>query len=384
MSRKETVQISCPNCGRQFQKDVWTLINVDTEPYLKTALVTGLLNLTRCPKCNYEYFLALPLVYHEASTKRVWCYIPAEMGKPSERELLAVSMVEELRQDLNTMLRKLGKDLTITQTETAFSYLQSPRIFDAMDEMVEEIRQVENSDSIAQKGDATAQLLIALESLQNVDSDEKFVAALEAHSIFSSPETPAHLRGLSELAKAHGDDEKAEYFNSLAEVLERAMGIDAEADELLEAIAAIAEVSSEEELDAVFLAHPILSKSESIGRLRYAAAEIDDENTAQFYSDVADMLEERQFSESPPGLEEALQAFVEADSPEEHIALIKSYPILHSPEAIAHLRHRAEMAHQAEEEDVADFFENLVEMMERVRNVEMDENARGGFLPSTS
>ena len=230
MSRKETVQISCPNCGHQFQKDVWTLIDVDTEPYLKTALVTGLLNLTRCRKCNYEYFLALPLVYHEASTKRVWCYIPGEMGKPSERELLAVSMVEELRQDLNAMLRKLGRDLTTIQTETVFSYLQSPRIFDDMNEIVEELRQLENSDSIGDKGDATAQLLAALESLQNVDSDEKFVAALEAHSIFSSPETPAHLRGLSELTRTYGDDEKAEYFNNLAEMLEVAMGIDTDAD----------------------------------------------------------------------------------------------------------------------------------------------------------
>jgi 2-oxo-4-hydroxy-4-carboxy--5-ureidoimidazoline (OHCU) decarboxylase len=377
MSRKETVQISCPNCGYSFQKDVWKLINVDTEPYLKTALVTGLLNLTRCPKCNHEYFLALPLVYHEARTKRVWCYIPAEMGKPSERQLLAVSMVEELRQDLNAMLRKFGEDLTTTQTETVLSYLQSPRIFAEIDDMVKEIRPVENTASISAEDDATAQLLIALESLQKVDSDETFVAALEAHSIFSSPATPAHLRGLSELAESHGDSEKAEYFSSLAEMLERARGIDAEADELHNAIAALAETSSEAELDAVFLAHPILARSESIEQLRHAAAGIDDENTAQLYSDVADMLEERQISESPPGFDEALQAFVEADSPEEHLALIKSYPILYSPEAIAHLRQRAEMAYQAEEEDAAELFEKLAEMMERLRNVEIDEDAAG-------
>ena len=387
MSRTETIQISCPNCGHRFQQGVWTLINVDIEPYLKTALVTGLLNLTRCPKCSYECFVALPLVYHEARIQRVWCYIPGEMGNPAERETLALSMVEELRRELNATLRTLGQDLTPMQTETAFSYLESPRIFDDINEMVEELQKVEHPSSedgftnvnhVGEEGDATphtqgatAQLLAALEALQDVDSDEEFTAVLEAHSIFASPDTPAHLRGLSELAQAHGDDEKAVYFNNLAEMLERATGRNADTDALIDALAAIADVNSEEELDAVFLAHPILSELESIEQLRQAAVETDDENTAQFYSDVADMLEERQIGKLPPNLDEALQAFIEADSPEEHMAVITLHPVLHSPEAIAHFRQRAAMAYQAEE-DAAEFWDNLAEMMEHIRQVEME------------
>jgi 2-oxo-4-hydroxy-4-carboxy--5-ureidoimidazoline (OHCU) decarboxylase/DNA-directed RNA polymerase subunit RPC12/RpoP len=405
MSRKETIQISCPNCGHRFQYDVWTFINADTEPYLKTALVTGLLNFTRCPKCSYEYFLALPLVYHEARAQRLWCHIPVEMGNAAERETLALSMVEASRLELNATLQTLGQALTPMQTEPFFSYLESPRIFDDINEMIEELRQVEHlrrspnpnnrdfgPDSedgfnnpptpfgkgdvnhVGDKSDATAQLLEALEALQNVDTDKKFLAVLEAHSIFASPGTPAHLRGLSELAQARGEDEKAEYFNNLAGMLEQATGHHANADALIDALAAIAGVNSTEEWDAVFLAHPILSKPESIGQLRHAAVEVDDENTAQFYNDVADMLEERQNTELPPNLNEALQAFVEADSNEEHIAVITLHPVLHSPEAIAYFRRRAAMAYQAEEEGVAEFWENLAEMMERIRRVEMDED----------
>ncbi|MBM3240247.1 hypothetical protein FJZ31_28525 [Candidatus Poribacteria bacterium] len=437
MSRKENSQISCPNCGHCFQYDVWTFINADTEPYLKTALVTGLLNFTRCPRCSYEYVLALPLVYHEVRAQRLWCYLPAEMGNAAERETLALSMVEASRLELNAIpalersegLRTLGQALTPMQTETFFSYLESPRIFADIKEMIAELRQVEHPDSedvppfskghplfltgaegftnvttprppfgkgdVGDKSDATAQLLEALEALQNVDTDKKFVAVLEAHSIFASPGTPAHLRGLSELAQARGDDEKAEYFNNLAGILEQATGHDANADALIDALAAIAGVNSEAEWDAVFLAHPILSRPESIGQLRHAAAEVDDENTAQFYNDVADMLEERQNAALPPNLnvcalysselllervltstrhKEALQAFVEADSNEERIAVITLHPVLHSPEAIAYFRQRAAMAYQAEEEGVAEFWENLVEMMERIRRVEMDED----------
>ena len=373
MSRKSTIQISCPNCGHRFQYDVWTFINADSEPYLKTALVTGLLNLTRCPKCSYEYFLALPLVYHEARTQRLWCYIPVEMGNAAGRETLALSMVEESRLELNVTLRKLGQALTPMQTETFFSYLESPRIFDDINEMIGELRRVEHPCSIEDADDATAQLLAALEALQNVDSDEKFAAVLEAHSIFASPGTPAHLHGLSEVAQARGDDEKAEYFNNLAEMLEQATGHNANADALIDALAAIAEVNSEEELDAVFLAHPILSKPESIGQLRHAAINVDDENTAQFYNDIADMLEERQIAELPPNFNEALQAFVEAGSNEERIAVITLNPILHSPEAIAHFRQQAAMAYRTREEGIAEFWENLAEMMERIRGVEMDE-----------
>jgi DNA-directed RNA polymerase subunit RPC12/RpoP len=428
MSRKKTIQISCPNCGHRFQYDVWTFINADTEPYLKTALVTGLLNFTRCPKCSYEYFLALPLVYHEVRAQRLWCYIPEEMGNAAERETLALSMVEESRLELNAKpalersegLRTLGQALTPMQTETFFSYLESPRIFDDINEMIEELRQVEhlrrspNPDNrdfgpdsedvppfskehppflkeaggftnvttplppfgkgdVGDKSDTTAQLLAALEALQNVDSDEKFVAVLEAHSIFASPGTPAHLRGLSELAQSRGDDEKAEYFNNLAGILEQATGHNANADALINALAAIAGINSEEEWDAVFLAHPILSRPESIGQLRHAAAEVDDENTAQFYNDVADMLEERQSAKLPPNLNEALQAFGEADSNEERLAVITLHPVLHSPEAIAYFQQRAAMAHQSGEEYVAEFWENLAGMMERIRRDEMDE-----------
>ncbi|MBC8229265.1 hypothetical protein H8E77_06945 [bacterium] len=375
MSRKETTKISCPNCGHHFQRDVWTLINVDTEPYLKTALVTGLLNLTRCPKCNYEYFLALPLVYHETKTRRVWCYIPEEMGNIAEREALALSMVSEFRQELNLMLRTLNRDVTPMQMEIALTYLESPRIFDEINEMVEELQQVEHPDSAGNEDDATAQLLAALEALQDVDSDKKFAAVLKAHSIFASSETPTHLRGLSELAQAYGDDEKAEYFNNLAGILESATGREADADALIEALAAIAEVSPEEDLDPVFLAHSILSKPESIERLRQAAVETDDENTAQFYCNVADMLEERQIAQLPPGLDEALQTFAEADSTEEHLAVITLHPVLHSPEAINYFQQQAAMAAQAEEKDVVEFWENLTEIMERIRSTEIGEDA---------
>jgi hypothetical protein len=308
-------------------------------------------------------------------------------------------------------LRISGQALTPMQTETPFSYIEPPRIFDDINEMIEELKQVEHPGSIEDGDDETAQLLAALEALQAVDSDEKFVTVLEAHSIFASPGTPTHLRGLSELAQSRGDDEKAEYFNNLAEILEQATdplltldpsvpsrcfagsrqdsragfvkgkGHNADSDTLIKALAAIAGVNSEEELDAVFLAHPILSRPESIGQLRHAAAEVDDENrkpkasvnevnTAQFYNDVADMLEERQIAELPPNLNEALQAFVEADSNEERIAAITLHPVLHSPEAIAYFRQRAAMAYQTEEESVAEFWENLAEMMERIRRAE--------------
>ena len=359
MSHKETIHILCPNCSQQFRADVWTIISVDIEPYLKTALVTRRLNFARCPECSDEGFVSLPLAYHEAGAKRMWCYVPEEMGSLAEREELVQSMVKELRRELSSML---GRDLTSPQTEEQTEYLRTPRMFDDLNEMVEELRQDEN--------DATMQLLEALEALQNVDSDRKLAAVLEEHLIFTGSGTSAHLRGLAELAQARGDGDEAEYFNNLAEMLERATGRRADADALLNALAAIAESSSDEQLDAVLRANPILSEPEAVEHLRYAAAETDDENTAQFYSDVADILEERRTAESLSGLDEALQAFVEADSHEERIAAIALHPVLHTPEAIAHFRRRAMMARRAEEENGAEFFDNLAEFMEHIRSRE--------------
>ncbi len=358
MSHKETIHILCPNCSQQFRADVWTIINVDIEPYLKTALVTRRLNFARCPECSYEGFASLPLTYHEAGVKRMWCYVPEEMGNLAEREALAQSMTKELLRELSSLL---GRDLTSVQTEQT-EYLRTPRIFDDLNEIVEELQQDEN--------DATMQLLEALEALQNVDSDRKLAAVLEEHLIFTGSGTSAHLRSLAELAQARSDGDEAEYFNNLAEMLERATGRNADADVLLNALAAIAESPSDEQLDAVLRAHPILSEPETVKRLRYAVAETDDENTAQFYNDIADILEERRTAESLSGLDEALQAFVEADTHEERISVIALHPVLHTPEAIAHFRQRAVMARRAGEENGAEFFDNLAEFMEHIRSPE--------------
>jgi hypothetical protein len=317
--------------------------------------------------------LALPLIYHEAEKRRAWCYIPKEMGNSEEREALALALVEELRRELRVMLQTANQNLDLEEATTFFSYLESPRIFDEINEMIAALQRTASSTAIEEEDeeDITAHLLAGLEALRNVDSDEQFAEALAEHSIFSSPETPAHLRGLSKLAQEHGNNERAEYFNNLAEMLELATGHDADIDALIEALTEIAESDSEDELDRIFLAHPILSKPESIERLRQTAMETADENTAQFYSGVADMLAERQFGSLPPNLNEALQALAGANSPGEYTAVIELYPFLYSLEAIAYFQQQATMAIQVGEEDTAEFFENLAETMERIRNIKM-------------
>ncbi len=35
MSQSKMVQLTCPRCHRKFAAELWTVVNVDTEPHLK-------------------------------------------------------------------------------------------------------------------------------------------------------------------------------------------------------------------------------------------------------------------------------------------------------------------------------------------------------------
>lgn len=78
--------VQCPNCGSPIQAQVDQLVDVSQDPSAKSRLLSGSLNLIRCPVCSYEGQLATPLVYHDPSKELLLTYMPVELNIPKDEQ----------------------------------------------------------------------------------------------------------------------------------------------------------------------------------------------------------------------------------------------------------------------------------------------------------
>lgn len=78
--------VKCPNCGSPIQAHVHQLVDVIQDPSAKSRLLSGSLNLIRCPVCSYEGQLATPLVYHDPSKELLLTYVPIELNIPKDEQ----------------------------------------------------------------------------------------------------------------------------------------------------------------------------------------------------------------------------------------------------------------------------------------------------------
>ena len=106
MARSVT-QIRCPNCGSPIQATIEQLIDVGTDPSAKARLLSGSLNLARCPTCRYEGQLATPLVYHDPAKELLLTYLPVEVGlKKDDQERLIGQLINQAVSGLPPERRK--------------------------------------------------------------------------------------------------------------------------------------------------------------------------------------------------------------------------------------------------------------------------------------
>jgi hypothetical protein len=73
-------QISCPNCGNNYTTEVHQVIDVGRNPELKTALLSGQINMAVCPSCGAAGQLSSPMVYHDPDHELFMVYVPQELN----------------------------------------------------------------------------------------------------------------------------------------------------------------------------------------------------------------------------------------------------------------------------------------------------------------
>lgn len=65
MTRLRSIELECPRCGERQNTPIYDSINVSLDPILKEKLFRGEINLFRCEKCEENFFLQIPFLYHD-------------------------------------------------------------------------------------------------------------------------------------------------------------------------------------------------------------------------------------------------------------------------------------------------------------------------------
>ncbi|OHD59391.1 MAG: hypothetical protein A2014_06525 [Spirochaetes bacterium GWF1_49_6] len=76
MSLPNEAMVTCPECGNEFSANIWLSVNSSVSPDLKAKLMSGDLNLYKCPKCECRFEPDSELVYHDPDKKFLIRYIP--------------------------------------------------------------------------------------------------------------------------------------------------------------------------------------------------------------------------------------------------------------------------------------------------------------------
>ena len=85
MSINTKQSIKCPKCGQMEDMTVWNSITVKDSQDLKNDLLTGKVNIFRCPSCSHMGLMPTPLLYHDEDKKLMISFSPSNDAELSEK-----------------------------------------------------------------------------------------------------------------------------------------------------------------------------------------------------------------------------------------------------------------------------------------------------------
>jgi hypothetical protein len=103
MPRRAAIQ--CPNCGQQFSAIVETVIDPAQDPDAKVRLLSGRVNVARCPNCGFGINMSSPILYHDGSKELLLTYVPMELNLPKDQQ---EKVIGEMMRELTSRLPKEG------------------------------------------------------------------------------------------------------------------------------------------------------------------------------------------------------------------------------------------------------------------------------------
>jgi hypothetical protein len=83
-------QIRCPQCSNPIQARIEQVVDVSQDPASKARLLSGSLNVVRCPVCGFEGQIAAPLVYHDPEKELLLTFVPSQVPLEKDEQERAI------------------------------------------------------------------------------------------------------------------------------------------------------------------------------------------------------------------------------------------------------------------------------------------------------
>ncbi|MCS6880544.1 MAG: CpXC domain-containing protein [Oscillochloridaceae bacterium] len=245
----QPVQITCPACGVPFRANLYTLVDAAEQPALKTALLSGQLNVAVCPNCGSGAMLGAPLIYHDPRKQLCLVYFPQELNTPPEEQERFIGEATSF------LLRSLPAD-------APRAYLLAPRRFLTLASLLDTILEADGvSRETLERQRAYVDLISELATA--VNSEERFNALVARRRADFTPEFFATLEAFIQALP----DSQAESRTLLLQVHERLNnligegGAAAAADEVRQAIERLLTIPDDQLEQAVAELRPVLDYS---------------------------------------------------------------------------------------------------------------------------
>jgi hypothetical protein len=178
-------QVQCPNCKQPVVMEVEQLFDVGTDPQAKQRLLSGSVNVLRCPHCNYQGNIATPIIYHDPTKELLLTYFPHELNVP---------IMEQERRNAPLLNRVVNS----LKQEQRKGYLFKPQQMFTLQTLIEKVLEGEG---------ITKEML---------DAQKKRVELFQR--LLSASET-----ALPELVKQEAANIDGEFFTLLSRMLEAGM-----------------------------------------------------------------------------------------------------------------------------------------------------------------
>jgi len=100
-------QVQCPNCKQPVVMEIEQLFDAGTDPQAKQRLLSGSVNVLRCPHCGYQGNIATPIIYHDPAKELLLTYFPPELNVPiMEQERRNAPLLNRIVNNLKQEQRK--------------------------------------------------------------------------------------------------------------------------------------------------------------------------------------------------------------------------------------------------------------------------------------
>ncbi len=212
----QLVQLNCPACGTTFRTSIYTLVDVSQQPELKSALLSGQLNMAICPNCGAATMIGTPLIYHDHARSLFLVYFPQELNaRPEEQERF-------IGEASTFLMRTLPAD-------APRSYLLTPQRFMSLASLLDAVLQADGIPrEVLEKQRRYIDLISQFASA--LENEQQLARLVTQHKGELTYEFFAGLSAFIEASQQEGRDDAAQMFQQLRAKLIELSGFNAEAD----------------------------------------------------------------------------------------------------------------------------------------------------------